>query len=246
MPRLGDDPINLDAFYTEDGAGKSGLTVTFTLLDPDGNVEKSGSLSATSITGLYRYNAAADIDESGQWTFVAATTDTDVDQKQIGGQVYVEPAWATYVQAIWDALTSALTTAGSVGLLAVQKLGLIGTGSTSWSSPVTASGDLELYHGCDYSATDSLAPSWDVTGVPDFSAASIKCTFYSHGKVLLTVAATANDADTVSVPLTAAQTGGLPAGETCQFEIIAKMASGRFIPLVAGEAAIIKTMTPAW
>lgn len=139
MPRLGDDPINIEAYYTEDGEGKSGLTVTFTLLDPGGNVEQTGSLVATSIVGLYRYNATADIDEAGQWTFEAATTSSDVDQKEMIGRVDVEPALATDAAtigtAVWAVGTRTLTSFGTlVADVKAAVLEIFNTAKTSFTT----------------------------------------------------------------------------------------------------------------
>ena len=45
---------------------------------------------------------------------------------------------AAIAAAVWDRLTSALTTAGSVGALVLAKLGLITSGTVSVSSPVAS------------------------------------------------------------------------------------------------------------
>jgi len=84
---------------------------------------------------------------------------------------------AAIATAVWAKLTSALTTAGSVGKWLLETLGAvkaktdyIGAGMVTWSSPVDTDGTMELIQGDDYDTLTEIIT--DYTG-PDLSGSTI-------------------------------------------------------------------------
>ncbi len=76
------------AFYTEDGAGDTGLTVTVTVYEIQRDGTKTEIISDAACTeigdGLYRYLlAAGSVDAAAEYVAVFHTADTDTDQKDL-------------------------------------------------------------------------------------------------------------------------------------------------------------------
>jgi len=66
--------------------------------------------------------------------------------------------------AVWNALTSAMTTVGSIGKLLAEKVALIVSGSSiTVSSPVLSNGSVETIQGDDYLYEDGRALEWTVS-----------------------------------------------------------------------------------
>lgn len=111
--------------------------------------------------------------------------------------------------AVWDRLTSALTTAGSIGALAVTKLGyLVSGGATTVQSPVAANLSVTTYMGDDYDTADSRQLSWTVSSTATLTGGTVAVVI--EGLVSLVGAVTAET--TITCDLTAAQTTAIPAG----------------------------------
>lgn len=125
---------------------------------------------------------------------------------------------ATGLAAIWNRLTSALTTSGSIGKLIVDKLGLI-TSTTTITASIVSDGDLiTIYQGETRTVADGNAITLsvssavvDLTGyTPKFGLTKITT---NSGTATLEVSGTVTDAGTtaqaVVFALTSAQTAAL-------------------------------------
>ena len=99
------------AFFTAEGEGKAGLTVTVTVYDSAGNV-KVASGSATGLAGgMYRYtytDTTAD-----DYIAVFKTTDTTVDAKHIPAMVSKQQPMVEDVKAKTDNLPASPAAVGS-------------------------------------------------------------------------------------------------------------------------------------
>ncbi len=136
---------------------------------------------------------------------------------------------------MWDRLTSALTTVGSIGAYVVSKLG--GTMITV-TAPVAAGGDVTIYIGDDYNNTDSRALDWSSAGWPNLTSATpITLTAYraTTASADWSITGTAPTAgvgtQTVRFQPTNANTDDLRAG-AFTFQIEATLSSGRIVTLV--------------
>lgn len=145
------------------------------------------------------------------------------------------PSASTIAAAVWDRLTSALTTVGSIGAYVVSKLG--GTTITV-TAPVAAGGDVTIYIGDDYNNTDSRALDWSSAGWPDLTSATpITLTAYraTTASADWSITGTAPTAgvgtQTVRFQPTNANTDDLRAG-AFTFQIEATLSSGRIVTLV--------------
>lgn len=145
------------------------------------------------------------------------------------------PSASTIAAAVWDRLTSALTTVGSIGAYVVSKLG--GTTITV-TAPVAAGGDVTIYIGDDYNNTDGRALDWSSAGWPDLTSATpITLTAYraTTASADWSITGTAPTAgvgtQTVRFQPTNANTDDLRAG-AFTFQIEATLSSGRIVTLV--------------
>ena len=145
------------------------------------------------------------------------------------------PSASTIAAAVWDRLTSALTTVGSIGAYVVSKLG--GTTITV-TAPVAAGGDVTIYIGDDYNNTDSRALDWSSAGWPDLTSATpITLTAYraTTASADWSITGTAPTAgvgtQTVRFQPTNANTDDLRPG-AFTFQIEATLSSGRIVTLV--------------
>lgn len=116
--------LRFDAFYTASKVGVTGLTVTCDVYDYNGTkVVTAGS--ATEIGGgLYSYSMASNLNTAkGNYRAIFKTATTTVDQQHIpalwvSGLTWTEridAAISAIPAAVWAALTSGLTTVGSIG-----------------------------------------------------------------------------------------------------------------------------------
>lgn len=100
------------AFYTQDGAGDTGLTVTITVYEITRDGTKTEIVSDAAVTeigdGLYRYLlAAASVDAAAEYVAVFHTADTDTDQQDMPAMWVIDRA---NVEDIDDILTDTGTT----------------------------------------------------------------------------------------------------------------------------------------
>lgn len=115
------------AFFTASKQGKTGLTVTIDIYDPAGTQIVTGG-SATAIGGgLYAYTLSTNNSSEGEYAAIFKTSDSTVDAQHIPslwvlGRAGVENLNASVnsrstltANQVWDALTSSLTTSGSIG-----------------------------------------------------------------------------------------------------------------------------------
>lgn len=145
------------------------------------------------------------------------------------------PSASTIAAAVWDRLTSALTTVGSIGAYVASKLG--GTTITV-TAPVAAGGDVTIYIGDDYNNTDSRALDWSSAGWPNLTSATpITLTAYraTTASADWSITGTAPTAgvgtQTVRFQPTNANTDDLRPG-AFTFQIEATLSSGRIVTLV--------------
>lgn len=105
-----------EAFYTEDGEGKTGLaggelpTVDVWEVQPDGTkaeVVTAGNSSPVG-DGLYHYNVAGGtVDARAAYSAVFKTTNADVDQKHLAAALYVGSPWVERVDTDLSDLATA-------------------------------------------------------------------------------------------------------------------------------------------
>lgn len=218
------------AFYTEDGVGKTGLTVTVDVYGPaytkivtDGVVTAIGG-------GLYRYTlASVSVTAEGAYSAVFKTADVTVDQKHV-------PALWTVGKAGVEHLDADLTDIKA-------KTDTIGALSVTVRSPVSMSGTITIYRGYDYKLADGRDLSFvsDDWGV-DIEAVGAALTFVVDE--YLFIAATAIDATTISVDLTAADTE-LVLRNAAEYSLFYEIGTDRIL-LKRGLLAVVDdTVEPA-
>jgi hypothetical protein len=236
--------------------GKAGLTVTVDVVDESGNVSAGHSASAGAVDGMYYYDFT--VDAAGVWTYVGKTTDATVDAQHVFGAVIVEaaltaaraanldnldaaisdvPTASQIAQAVWDVLTSALTTAGSVGAYLLSKLGILTSGTTpTVRSPVASSLAVETFSGDDYYDADGRALVWssldcaDLTDPSDATISLVISEAASDGSDL-TFTPTVTDTDEVTLELSSDDTSTI-AASAHDYYIVATRASGHEETLV--------------
>ena len=122
--------------------------------------------------------------------------------------IVLSPTAAQIGDAVWDALTGTLDTAGSVGALVVAKLALITSTNVTVQSPVAANLAVTTYQGDDYDTADGRHLSWTVSSTATLTGGTVAVVI--EGLVSLVGAVTAET--TITLDLTAAQTAAIPAG----------------------------------
>lgn len=121
-----------------------------------------------------------------------------------------DPALAAIAAAVWDRLTTALTTVGSVGAYLLAKLGLISSATAITVNSPVAAGTVTTYQGDDYLLEDSRSIDWDISGSPvsfqvgDAVTVTIKDIAAFTGAVV--------DTNTVRLELTRTQTATITEG----------------------------------
>ena len=115
---------------------------------------------------------------------------------------------AAIAAAVWDALTSALTTAGSVGAYLLSKLGLL-TAATSVTvaSPISG-GTVTTVQGDDYKAEDGRAIEWVVSTPVDLTGGTVEVVLSGVATYTGSVVGT----DTIRLELTAEETAAIHRG----------------------------------
>ena len=115
---------------------------------------------------------------------------------------------AAIAAAVWDRLTSALTTAGSVGAYLLSKLGLLTSAtSVTVASPISG-GTVTTVQGDDYKAEDGRAIEWVVSTPVDLTGGTVEVVLSGVATYTGSVVGT----DTIRLELTAAQTAAIPVG----------------------------------
>ena len=197
---------------------QSGLATSTEL----GNLKTHGDGAWATATGF----AVA-----GDAMTLTADYDAAKTAAQGGDEMTISSTGLTAIAAaVWDRLTTALTTAGSTGKLLVEKLALIVTGSITLSSPVASSGNATTIQGDSYNATDKRALEWTVDTSADLSGATIAVIL--HGGP--TFEAELVGDDTVRLELTAEESASITA-KIWSFSIVATQADDDVITLVRGR-----------
>ena len=118
------------------------------------------------------------------------------------------PGLASIAAAVWDRLTAALTTAGSVGAYLLSKLGLLTSAtSVSVASPISG-GTVTTVQGDDYRAEDGRAIEWVVSTPVDLTGGTVEVVLSG----VATYTGSVVGADTIRLELTAAQTAAIHRG----------------------------------
>lgn len=186
--------------------------------DEDVNAQCDQAIADAAIPAGVRTELETELGRIDENVSAAKTLTSDYDAAKTAAQAgdamtLTAGERTTLVAAVWNALTSGLTTVGSIGKLIVQKLGLIGVGTISVTSTTQTNGDwLPLIAGDDYLGTSSTR-ALAVTTNEDLSdvdaSTGVVCNF---GSVVEGVACTVTGPDedgyyTVTIDhLTAAQT----------------------------------------
>lgn len=113
-PRVG-DLIELEAWFEDSaGAGLGGLTVLAYLQDESGNLTLNGvSMSASSVTGLYRYVGAVTYDVAGWWSGKAVASGGSPAKTQAPFRFKVEGAYTAARAANLDNLNATVLSRSS-------------------------------------------------------------------------------------------------------------------------------------
>ena len=115
---------------------------------------------------------------------------------------------AAIAAAVWDRLTSALTTAGSVGAYVLSKLGLLTSAtSVTVASPISG-GTVTTVQGDDYKADDGRAIEWTVATTAELTGGTVAVIVEGVD----TYTGSVVDETTIRLELTAAQTAAIPVG----------------------------------
>ena len=196
-------------------------------------------------TGHGYYEAAADFD--------AATFEGHIDwdspsNPQAWAREYIEPKtdgcdWTDAEKSqVRDALgISGGKTAAIGGQLqdVRAKTNLLGTATVTFSSPVAASGNLELKRGDDYRAVDGRHLQWSRDTWPDLTGAAISFIIQNPATLQVAGAVVTGGVGTqvVRVELTSVQTAGLPV-LVDKYYVQATLANGHVLTLATGECVV--------
>lgn len=137
---------------------------------------------------------------------------------------------SSIVSAVWNALTSAMTTVGSIGNLLVEKLTLLVAGSITISVPVLPNGNARTIQGDDYLLEDGRALEWAISTTADLPDAEIAVILGG----LTTFEAELVGDNTVRLELTRTETAAIPVGNH-DFAIVATQDDGDVITLLEGR-----------
>ena len=123
---------------------------------------------------------------------------------------------AAIAAAVWDRLTSALTTAGSVGAYLLSKLGLLTSAtSVTVASPISG-GTVTTVQGDDYKAEDGRAIEWKVSTPVDLAGGTVEVVLSGVATYTGSVVGT----DTIRLELTAEETAAIPAKHRGRYQVI--------------------------
>jgi hypothetical protein len=146
-----------------------------------------------------------------------------------GSNTATAEALAAIPQAVWDVLTTALATPGSIGALAVAKLGLItSTTNISIGSPVAGT-TVTTYQGDDYLAADGRELAWTVSTTATLTGGTVAVIVHGVGSFDGEVV----DDTTVRLELTAEQSATIPPGKR-HYQVIVTQADGDVLTVVDG------------
>jgi hypothetical protein len=153
------------AHFVASKVGKTGLTVTVDVYESGTAIVTGASATEVGTSGVYIYVlAGASVDLEGEYLAVFKTADATVDQQHVPslwvvGRAGLEdldaaissrlaaasytapPSASTVAQAVWDALTSALVAAGSIGEWILSKLDVVVStrlAASSYTAPPSA------------------------------------------------------------------------------------------------------------
>lgn len=169
--------------------------------------------------------AAVTADElARETTAQAILADTGTD-----GVVLTTPTLANIAAAVWDRLTSALTTAGSVGAHLLAKLGLItSTTNISIGSPVAGTA-VTTYQGDDYLAADGRELAWTVSTTATLTGGTVAVIVHGVGVFDGDVASETR----IVCTLDRTQTATIPTGKR-HYQVIVTQADGDVLTVVDG------------
>jgi len=266
----------------QQGVTFDGLTKTGTFVSPNvGDVEAGVTYGAAAeYTGTFAVPLEADVELAVKYgaggteftgTLVVSGSTYTLDEMadavwdearagHITDGTYGDTAeWAGNVDetsiaaAVWDRLTSALTTAGSIGKLLAQKLALITTNSVTVATPTTTSNTLNvsLYAGetrtLEITLTDANGDPISLTGATiEYHAALPTPVTKTVGSGITVTDAAAGE---FSIALTQANTVGYERNTTADHECKVLTSGGEVITAFRGRLTIldslIDTLPPA-
>lgn len=157
---------------------------------------------------------------------------------------------ASIAAAVWNRLTSALTTTGSIGAWLLSEIAAtrnrvnaLSASIVTVTSPVALSGDVEIVQGDDYSATDGRSLLWRDSGGTwlNLTGATVTVAIGSWTKAG-TVLDAGTSAQGVQLQLTAAETAALDVGRmACGVRATGAVGSGgRVATLVRATATVVR------
>ncbi len=181
---------------------------------PIGALYVNGELNGASVTvsgsGPYKWTVTLPTLSPGDLVsmYITATIDGVATAEVVAEDVADTYRTSDIAAAVWDRLTSALTTAGSVGAYLLSKLGLL-TAATSVTvaSPISG-GTVTTVQGDDYKAEDGRAIEWVVSTPVDLTGGTVQVVLSG----VATYTGSVVGADTIRLELTAAQTAAIPVG----------------------------------
>lgn len=214
-------PLILAAFFTENGLGKTGLTVTVDAW----RVEQASATQivtaqpATAVgAGFYYYTIVPGTTPFSQVVFKFSTASTAVDARELVGSYLVGPDWVETAgtitpAAVWGYATRTLTN-------------LIYT-----FYPIIHGTDITIFRGDDYFSADGRALEWTDASWPSLTSASVQFRVYRPGSTVFTKNATLIG-QTVRVELTSAETTLLP---TSSYDLQATLSNTHIVTLRDGK-----------
>lgn len=221
--------------------GATGKTPTITL-SKDGAAFGASSGVITELTNGWYSQAGHVTDRSAVGELAYHITATGCDP--VDFKIIIQTTdFFDLVQEIWDKATTALTTAGSIGKLVVDRVSQIGSGTMVWPQPVSPDGKT-----ITWTKGDTVTLPWNnIAGFPDFmTATQIKFTVrLPTGTMTPLDAAVVNSTSLqVVIPHTVSLT--IPAG-TLDFDIQAVYAGApenSYRTVASGKAKILADVTP--
>lgn len=227
------------------GSSNTGLTIAAQLVDTVG-ANVGGAVASGFVElggGNYGWTYASYPD--GFRGFVKVTTGS------ITVAVPINPQEAENLDAKVSSLAASLATLTAyvdTEVAAIKaKTDTLGAATVTVTSPVAASGDVEIIRGDDYSNLDGRALEWtNAAGTwPDLTGATITFTAEQSGKAITkagTVIVPTGAAQKVRVELTAAET--IIAAGTWSFDVQAALATnGRIVTLLFGSLTVRADVT---
>jgi hypothetical protein len=159
----------------------------------------------------------------------------------ISADIAAQPA------SIWDRLTSALITSGSIGKLIVDYLDMqvsliysrVASATITVNSPVLSGGSIEIIPGDDYYYADGRSLDWSSNDWPNLTgAASVKfyAGFASSSPVTMSVVTAGTGSQTVRAELPKTLTS-LLTGFVSDFSVVAVLSDGHVATLVKDAVA---------